>query len=498
MGKRKEMKAKETNVKIVTVAIFIATFMTAIEGTIVSTAMPTIIGSLHGLSIMNWVFSIYLLTNAMMTPIYGKLADKIGRKKIFIIGILIFIIGSSMCGLSQNMLHLIVSRAIQGVGAGAIMPVALTIIADIYPVNKRAKVLGFNNAAWGIASVFGPLFGGFIVDTLSWHWIFLINVPIGIILIFLISHYFVEPKREVKTKEPVDFLGSGLLMATLMLLLYGFQTIADSGSMSLASSLYLFLAVVLFIWFILVEKQAKDPVISLQLFQNPTFVVVNIVAALVSGFLIGIEVYMPMWMQGVLGLNAAMGGIVLAPMSITWIGGSFLGGKLMESLDTKKVLGIGIGFILIGGMCLWLVPASTSYSVFLMISVILGIGLGVTITTTTVKAQNSVAHEVLGVATSFNTLARTLGQTLMVSIFGVIFNQTLAAEMMSRSQQGVSQELLNKLVNPHTANEIPADLLEPLKGLLYTALHTVYFCGLLLLIVAFLFNFLQKDRRKQN
>nr|MBC9706805.1 MFS transporter [Enterococcus sp.] len=172
---------RETNVKLVTISVFIATFMTAIEGTIVTTAMPTIVGSLHGMEIMNWVFSIYLLTNAMLTPIYGKLADKIGRKPIFIFGTLLFIIGSLFCGLSQTMIGLIVARAVQGMGAGAMMPVALTIIGDLYSIEKRAKVLGLNSSAWGIASVFGPLAGGFIVETISWHWIFFINVPIGLL-----------------------------------------------------------------------------------------------------------------------------------------------------------------------------------------------------------------------------------------------------------------------------------------------------------------------------
>ena len=161
------MEKRKTNVLLVTIALFVATFMTAIEGTIVSTAMPTIISNLHGMRLMNWVFSIYLLTNAMMTPIYGKMADRIGRKPIFILGLVLFVIGSSLCGLSNHMETLIISRAIQGLGAGAIMPVSFTIIADIYPIEKRAKVLGFNGSAWGIASIIAPLLGGFIVDKLT-------------------------------------------------------------------------------------------------------------------------------------------------------------------------------------------------------------------------------------------------------------------------------------------------------------------------------------------
>lgn len=187
-----EKSKKQTNVVLVTIAIFVATFMTAVEGTIVSTAMPTIIGSLEGMALMNWVFSIYLLTSAMMTPVYGKLSDMIGRKPIFIIGAIIFIMGSALCGLSQTMTQLIIFRAIQGIGAGAIMPVAFTIIADIYPYEKRAKVLGMNGAAWGVAGIFGPLLGGFIVDHLSWHWIFYINVPVGLLTILLVSLFLHE------------------------------------------------------------------------------------------------------------------------------------------------------------------------------------------------------------------------------------------------------------------------------------------------------------------
>lgn len=281
--------AKETNVKLVTVSVFVATFMTAIEGTIVSTAMPTIVGSLHGMEIMNWVFSIYLLTNAMLTPIYGKLADKIGRKPVFMIGIIIFILGSSLCGFAQDMLTLIIARAIQGVGAGAILPVALTIIADMYSLDKRAKILGLNSAAWGIASIFGPLAGGFIVDTVGWHWIFFINVPIGLVLLGLISIFLVEPKRE-RTKMPMDILGSVTLMAVLLTLLLGFQMISDNG-FTLVTFSCLSLSVLFFVAFVMIEKRAQDPVIDLHLFNQPTFVLVNLIAALISGFLMGIDVY---------------------------------------------------------------------------------------------------------------------------------------------------------------------------------------------------------------
>ena len=260
------MQQRKTNVMAVTVAIYVATFMSAIEGTIVSTALPTIVGDLHGVSLMNWVFSIYLLTNAMMTPIYGKLTDLVGRKPVMQAGLIIFIIGSMMSGLSNSMPVLIFWRAIQGIGAGALMPVSMTIIADIYSFERRAKVLGFNSSAWGIASVLAPLIGGLIVDKLSWHWIFFINVPVGLITLFLFQFYLREPKRHNNVK--IDYLGSFWLMLFLLCLMLSFQLLGNAtiswvavGTAWIISALSLWL-------FIRRESRTDEPVISMDLFKN--------------------------------------------------------------------------------------------------------------------------------------------------------------------------------------------------------------------------------------
>lgn len=474
-------KKRETNVLIVTIAVFVATFMTAIEGTIVTTAMPTIVGSLHGIEIMNWVFSIYLLTNAMFTPIYGKLADKIGRRSIFIFGTLVFIIGSAMCGFSNTMLTLIISRAIQGIGAGAMMPVALTILADMYSAEKRAKMLGLNSTAWGIASVVGPLTGGVIVDTIGWHWIFFINVPIGLVLIGLVSYYLVEEKQE-KDNKKMDIQGSLFLMTMLLTLLLAFQFLSESGfdlkviGMLGATILSIFL-------FIRAEKNAEDPVISLELFSSRIFIVVNLVAALISGFLMAVEVYIPMWMQGVLGYKAGLGGLVLAPLSILWVYGSSLVGRWMVQHSMKTVLLRTLGISLIGGVSLLVIPMKMPFIVFLVISGITGIGVGGTIVATTVQAQNSVEMDQLGVATSFNTLSKTIGQTVMVSVFGLILN-TITRTELAKAALTDDPDIMNKLVNPQTAKLLPENLLLPLREILHQGLWGIYVAGVALVLLA--------------
>ncbi len=474
-------KKRETNVLIVTIAVFVATFMTAIEGTIVTTAMPTIVGSLHGIEIMNWVFSIYLLTNAMFTPICGKLADKIGRRSIFIFGTLVFIIGSAMCGFSNTMLTLIISRAIQGIGAGAMMPVALTILADMYSAEKRAKMLGLNSTAWGIASVVGPLTGGVIVDTIGWHWIFFINVPIGLVLIGLVSYYLVEEKQE-KDNKKMDIQGSLFLMTMLLTLLLAFQFLSESGfdlkviGMLGATILSIFL-------FIRAEKNAEDPVISLELFSSRIFIVVNLVAALISGFLMAVEVYIPMWMQGVLGYKAGLGGLVLAPLSILWVYGSSLVGRWMVQHSMKTVLLRTLGIALIGGVSLLVIPMKMPFIVFLVISGITGIGVGGTIVATTVQAQNSVGMDQLGVATSFNTLSKTIGQTVMVSVFGLILN-TITRSELAEAALTDDPDIMNKLVNPQTAKLLPENLLLPLREILHQGLWGIYVAGVALVLLA--------------
>ena len=477
------MKTEKTNLVLVTIAIFVATFMTAIEGTIVSTAMPTIIGSLNGISMMNWVFSIYLLTSSIATPIYGKLSDRMGRKPIFIVGLVIFLIGSTLAGLSDSMMTLILARALQGIGAGAIQPMTFTMIADIYPFEKRAKVLGLNGSAWGIASIIAPLLGGYIVQHLSWHWIFFINIPVGLITLLLVIFFFHETPRTAKA--PIDYFGAATLSVVLLALMISAQGIGTANL--LINGFWIVVAIVAAWLFVRSEAHAKDPLIPLALFKNRLFLGVNLVAALISGVLIGFEVYIPMWMQGILGLPASMGGFAVTPSSVMWIFGSFLAGRLIVEKSAPKILTWSLLIIGIGIGVLGLLPIGTPFWTFLLVAAFLGTGFGITITTTTVTAQNAVSEDQVGLATSLNTLSRTIGQTIMMSSFGVIQNALFAQGI--KHDPRLKMAMLNKLINPETAKQIASELIPKLRDILLTAMHGVYWVGVVLVIIALAINF---------
>lgn len=487
------MNKKQTNVGVVTGAVFVATFMSAIEGTIVSTAMPTIVGDLHGVALMNWVFSIFLLTSALATPIYGKLADTVGRKLVFLVGLFIFVLGSTLSGMSHSMETLIAWRALQGVGAGAIMPVSFTILADIYPVEQRARVMGLNGSAWGIAAVVAPLLGGFIVDQLSWHWIFFINIPIGLITMALIW-FFLNESTERKAFS-MDWFGSLWLSVGLLAMMLTFQLLGEGEINPVWVIAGFVIAIVAFGLFIRQEKRTADPLIPMSLFSNRTFVVQNLIAALLSGFIMGFEVYLPTWTQGLLGLLASQAGFAITPSSLMWIVGSFIAGKLLLSRSPYNIVNIALSLVLIGAVTMAVLPADAPFWSFFIIAAICGTGFGITITTTTVTVQSKVAVDEVGVATSFNTLSRTLGQTIMVSVFGIIMNMEMARGVANHP--GTTMAMMNKLINPQTAKELPAHLLPTLHGILYQGLHVIFIAGVLLIVISFVVNFFDRKDTEQ-
>ncbi|MEJ6400450.1 MDR family MFS transporter [Nicoliella lavandulae] len=478
-------KKNETNTMIVTTSLFVATFLSAIEGTIVSTAMPTIVGELHGVSLMNWVFSIYLLTSSIATPIYGKLSDLLGRKRVLVAGLSVFIVGSLLSGITSSMEALIVWRALQGLGAGVILPVSYAMIADIYPFAKRSKIIGLNSAGWGISAVIAPLLGGFIVDTLGWRWIFLINIPIGLITMGLIIYYFKET-MVTRKRVSIDYLGTIYLTVVLLSLMLMIQILGDK-SVGLSRLAFLFLiCFASIVLFIRREHSFIDPIIPMGMFKHGSFVAQNAVAFFISGFVMCIEVYVPNWIQGIKGFKASIAGLALTPSSVLWVLGSFASGWLITKIHSKYVTTVGIGFVLLGSIIFVLANQTLSLSWFFITTALSGFGFGIVMTNTTVIVQQKVSDYDVGAATSFNVLCRTLGQTLFIAIFGIFMNTSLRVGVLQID--GASIKKVNKLMSPETAVLLPAKLIPSLKTILFNALHNVFVVGMVVVMIALIIN----------
>ncbi len=484
---------KKTNVPIVTLAIFMTTFMTAIEGTIVSTAMPTIVSDLDGLEIMNWVVSIFLLMTAVSTPLYGKLADSIGRKPVFLFGIALFVIGSSLCGLAQNMVELILFRVIQGLGSGAVQPVAITIIADLYTLQKRAKMLGLNSGFWGVASVIAPLLGGFIVQHLSWHWVFYINVPIGIIAFLLVVFCLKEPKHNAKSK--LDLQGTIWLVILLLALMFFLQDLGEATNFVIMAILAA-LVIISVIMFFRSEKRAEDPIMPLSMLKDREFLALNLITLLISGVVIGFEFYIPTWMQGINGTSASIAGFAVTPSSLMWIVGSFLIGGMLGRWGIKKTYDYMLLVLVLTDLALILVPIYTSFWVFCVIAAFNGIAFGAITTASQVRSQVLVTKEDIGVATSFNTLMKYLGQTMMASIYGIAFN-TMIAQGLNKHPQ-LNQSMMNKIVSAEKAKTLSVEAIPQLRQILLSGLKAVYVVSLIVIIISLVLNQIYKDRKINN
>lgn len=478
-----------SNTKIVTIAIFLTTFMTAIEGTIVSTAMPTIVSDLNGLEIMNWVVSTFLLMTAVSTPIYGKLADSIGRKPVFLFGIAVFVVGSALCGIAQNMVELILFRVIQGLGSGAVQPVAVTIIADLYTLEKRAKMLGLNSGFWGVASVIAPLLGGFIVQHLSWHWIFYINVPLGIIAFLLVVFFLKE--RKTSSNSTLDLKGTTCLVIFLLALMVFLQELENGLTIVLLGLVVII--IVSAIIFFKAEKRAKDPIMPLDMLSSKEFTMINLITLLISGVVIGFEFYIPTWMQGINATSASIAGFAVTPSSLMWIVGSFLIGGMLGRWGIKKTYDYMLLILIVADLALILVPIYTSFWVFCLIAAFNGTAFGAITTASQVRSQVLVGHDKIGVATSFNTLMKYLGQTMMVSIYGITFNVVVAKQLSHHPN--LTQKMMNDIVSADKAKHLAANLIPSLRQVLLSGLKSVYVVSLIVIVLSLILNQLYKQKK---
>jgi EmrB/QacA subfamily drug resistance transporter len=480
-----------TNQRNVTIAVMIATFLAAIEGTIVSTAMPTIVSDLGGLHLISWVVSVYLLTSAVTTPIYGKLADLFGRKVVFSVGTILFLIGSVLSGLAQTMEQLIWFRAFQGMGAGSIITITYTIIGDIYPFEERGKVQGWMSGIWGISGILGPLTGGFLVDYVSWHWIFFMNLPFGIVSVILIWLYLHE-NMERKRKH-VDYAGVLTFTVSMSALLYALLSggTVHPWSSPLIVGLIAF-AVTGLAAFLFIEAKSPEPMLPLQLFSIRMITIANLAGFLLAAVLVAITVYLPLWIQGVYGQGATGSGLTLIPMSIGWPLGAAWSGRLLAKIGIRTTSLVGLAGLIVSTVWLSLITVSTPHWSLFVITFVVGFGFGFAFTSFTGAVLEAVAWNMRGAAMATNTFIRTLGQTLGIAVFGTLFNHVMLAAGLP---QGVD---VNKILNPEAAQTIAPEVLHTLRGVLAAGLHQVFVVLAVLAVVSFIVTlWYPREQRKE-
>jgi len=466
-----------TNRKMVTVAMLVAILLVAIDVTVVSTAMPRIVSDLSGLKLISWVFAIYTLTTSVTTPIYGKLADLFGRKKIFMTGVILFVAGSMLSGAAQTMTQLIWFRAFQGIGAGAVMPITFTIIGDLFPGEQRAKMQGVFSSVWGIAGLLGPLVGGFFVDQMSWRWIFYINLPIGLVSLVLISTFFHET-FEAKKGRKIDYLGAITFTIGISSLLYALLN-AGQGQKYAWNSAPIYtlfaVAVIFIVLFGYIETKVKEPMLPPSLFRIPVILVSNLISFLSSCVLIGVNVYLPMWIQTILGHSATSSGLTLMPLSIAWPLGATFAGRYMYKIGSKLTAVLGSIFIALASTWLIALELGSPYWYFVGIMIVLGLGMGYATTPTTVLVQSAVGWEMRGAATASNTFTRSIGQTVGIAVFGTIFNNSLinfGKEHSNGAWSGGGN--MSNVLSSEAINKLPANVITMIHQALAHGLHLVF------------------------
>lgn len=465
---------------IITLATLVGTFLAALDATVVGTAMPTVIGELGGLELYSWVFAAYLLAATVTGPIFGKLSDTYGRKPIYLIGVFLFLLGSILSGTADSMTGLIIFRTIQGLGAGAVQPVAITIVGDIFELETRARIQGLFGAVWGMSALVGPAAGGLITDYLSWRWVFYINIPFGLaagILLFFALRESFEPRSGT-----ADYLGFSLLTGGLLAVLFALLGGGSAPEVSFANLLLFSVGVFALVLFVLVERRVTNPIVPMDLFANRLFSVASFGNFAVGGVLFGVSVYLPLFVQGALGGTAITAGAAVASVSIGWPIASFIGGRMLLKTGYRPTLLLGSVFIVLGSaLC---VPMGQGTSLFYVVfaAFVIGLGLGFTSTSYLVSVQNAVPWSRRGIATSSIVFFRTIGGVIWVAVMGALLNFSLgdryeaAVERVTGGDENLAELLSdpNALLEPTLRAEIPPDAYAELAASLADSLAPVF------------------------
>jgi EmrB/QacA subfamily drug resistance transporter len=428
----------------VLIGVMLSTGLVAIDATIIATAVPSIVASLGGFAEFPWLFSVYLLAQAVTVPIYGKLADVFGRKPVMLFGIGLFLIGSILCGLAWSMGALIAFRAVQGLGAGAVQPMSMTIVGDLYSLKERAKVQGYIASVWAVSSVVGPTLGGVFSEYVSWRWIFFVNIPLCLIAAAAIGLRFHE--RVDRRRPRIDYAGAGVLTVALTLLILGLLEGGQAWAWGSPQSLAVLIGgAVLLAVFVVIETRAADPVVPLQLLRNRLLVATNLVAACVGAVLLGLTSYVPTFAQDVLGTGPLVAGFALAALTLGWPISASLSGRVYLRIGIRSTALVGASVVVLGSALLLLLDESSSVFQVGATSFVIGLGMGFTAAPTLIAAQSAVQWQQRGVVTGSNMFFRSAGSAVGVAIFGALVNATLGGSELESGR--VAPEALTTAVH---------------------------------------------------
>lgn len=473
-------------------------FLAALEATVVGTAMPTVIASLGGLQHYSWVFSAYLLTSTVTVPVWGKLSDLYGRRRLYQVGVAVFLLGSILSGISNSMFQLIVARAIQGLGAGALVPLAMTIIGDIYTLQERARMQAYFSGVWGFASIIGPIIGGFLTDQLSWRWVFFINIPFGLVSALIIGASLKEP--EPQQKPTVDYWGATTLMLAVVLLMLALVESGTFAELFRTRNLLLLAGfAVLSIIFFRIERSTSEPVIPFDLFRNQVVTI-----SVGGGFLIGVAMFgaisfIPLYAQGTRGATATEAGSLLTPLMLSWVTLSIIGGRLLLKVGYRITVITGCALLTIAFAWLSSFDANTPGILLYAVLVLIGSGLGLTMLTLLIAVQQAVPRSLLGTATSLNQFSRSIGGAIGVAIMGAFLSAGLASNLQEAAKKPVAiitheeAERLaanpNALIEPSARASLSSAKIHLLQDALAKGLHEVFRLGMIVSALSLLVVF---------
>ncbi len=429
-------------------AIMLGLFLGALDQTIVAVALPTIVTQLGGQELLTWTITIYLLTSTITVPFYGKLSDLYGRKPLLMIGIVLFLVGSALSGLSQNMTQLILFRGIQGLGAGALFPISLAVIGDLFTPAERGKYQGLFGAVFGLSSIIGPLLGGFLTEHASWHWIFYVNIPIGIVALAVIWRLLPTVKRPDASRN-LDLLGAGVFIVAVGSLLIGLTNKQSNDWNTFEVGGLILIGLAVGAVFVLIESRAKEPIVPLNLWKDRTYASSIVATFLISFGFFGAAVFLPQWFQFVQGATPTNSGLYSLALLAGLIISSVLSGYLVSRTGRYKTIILsGLAVMAVGLVLMSQIRADTQLPILWVWMFITGLGIGPTLSVFTIVVQNAVPMRALGVATSNLTFFRQIGGSVGLALMGTIFANRLTEELPKQlATAGVPQSMVDQFVS---------------------------------------------------